>query len=303
MIFYNEYMSGGKNVDRLGFSLNNPQFIPQEYLDNKKFIVFRTCHSYGDWVIISAMPKLLKEKYPDCTVVVPSPKCLENYFSSSNWENKHDSPFNNVVEVFANNPYVDGMIDEIPKDFPIYHDHFRIYNPLNDEIPLIKQMLKFWRFKEEEMLDSSPDIYWSQEEINQGDKIIKKYMGKENYGFLYIDDTFYINNPNPIREPLELKRKLIQKEINKHNLKWFYFSGNNEFIYNSLNEKINIKDISMSLRVQNYIKSKSKILIGHQGGYGTDCMPRYTKCYVVPNAANHIKEHFSEKINYLKSYD
>ena len=40
--------------DTLGFSVSEPSFIPDEYLDNEKFLVMRTCHGLGDWVILSA---------------------------------------------------------------------------------------------------------------------------------------------------------------------------------------------------------------------------------------------------------
>ena len=53
-------------TQHVGFPINDPSYIPDEYLNNKKFIVFRTCHSIGDWGIISAFPRLLKQKYPDC---------------------------------------------------------------------------------------------------------------------------------------------------------------------------------------------------------------------------------------------
>ena len=102
MIQYNEYLKGVVNVDRLGFSTNNPDYIPENYLNEGTFIIFRTCHSYGDWVILSAMPRLLKQKYPDCTVIIPSPECISKFFSPEQWLNKHDNPFNNVIEIFKN---------------------------------------------------------------------------------------------------------------------------------------------------------------------------------------------------------
>ena len=55
-------------VDRLGFSIDNPSYIPDEYLEQENFIILRTCHWLGDWGIISAFPKKLKEKYPNCKV-------------------------------------------------------------------------------------------------------------------------------------------------------------------------------------------------------------------------------------------
>lgn len=298
MIQYNEYFQSTYEVSKLGYSSNNSYFIPKEYLEHKQFIIFRTCHSYGDWVILSAMPRLIKQKYPDCTVVIPSPNCISKYFNPNQWKNKHENPFNNVIEIFANNPYVDGMIDEIPIGIPVYHDHFRIYDNDNPNIPLIKQMLKFWRFEDYEMIDCQPELYWNSEEIKIGDSIIKKIFNSKEFGFLYIDDIFFQTNPEYCGKPLERKRQLLQQEILKHNIDWIYYTHDGIFHYNTNNKVVNIKDYNISLRIQNYIKSKAKLIIGHQGGFGTDVMARYTDCYVVP-IGNNINEHFGIGINYI----
>ena len=58
----------GIERDTLGFDVSDPSYIPDNYLDNQEFLVMRTCHGLGDWVIMSAMPRLLKEKYPNCKV-------------------------------------------------------------------------------------------------------------------------------------------------------------------------------------------------------------------------------------------
>jgi hypothetical protein len=298
MLQYDEYLQAFANVERLGFSLNEPKYIPIEYLENKTFIIFRTCHSYGDWVILSAMPRLLKQKYPDCTVIIPSPECIRKFFSPDNWMNKHENPFNNVIEIFKNNPWVDGMIDSIPYGYPIYHDHFRLYDENNPDVPLIQQMLKFWRFEEHEINDCEPELYWTPEEITQGDIIIKNLFSSDNFGFLYIDDSFFYSIGMEEFE-IQRRRDLIQKEIYNHDLPWLYFSASDNFRYHSKNKVIDIKQIQMTLRIQNYIKSKSKIIIGHQGGYGTDCMSRYTQCYVVPLTTNGLNEHIQMKTTYL----
>lgn len=301
MIFLNEYFQSIAEVSKLGFPNTSDIRIPNEYLDNQKFILFRTCHSYGDWVLISAIPRLLKQKYPNCIVVIPSPKCISNYFSPNNWHHKHENPFNNVIEIFKNNPYVDGMIDELPEGMPVYHDHFRIYDENNSSIPISRQMLKFWGFTDEEMEDCQPELYWDDEEITSGNSIIKKLFGSDEFGFLYIDDTFFYHI-NLDKDAINLKRSLIQREMNKYNLPWLYYSGNDAFIYNTNSMCINVKDLKISLRVQNYIKSKSKVVIGHQGGYGTDCMPRYTDCYVIPlcvGTGGAIAEHLVPRSNYI----
>jgi hypothetical protein len=307
MIRYNEYFQSIDEVKKLGFPDTSNVRIPLDYLENKQFILFRTCHSYGDWVILSSIPRLLKQKYPDCTVVIPSPECISKYFSPDTWLYRHDNPFNNVIEIFKNNPYVDGMIDYIPQGMPVYHDHFRIYNEDNIDIPLAQQILKFWRFEEHEMEDCQPELYWDDEEKKIGDETIKQIFNNEQFGFLYLDEIYFnkINSEKgyefieSVEEKIKNKRTLIQKEINKHDLTWLYYSGNDPFNYETNNKIINVKDLNISLRIQQYIKAKSTLIIGHQGGYGTDCMPRYTKCYVVPLFPGLIGEHIIFETTYL----
>ena len=53
----------------------------------------------------------------------------------------------------------------------IFHDHYRVYNKDNSDIPLLEQMLKFWQFEEDEYIDSKPEMYWSDEEKSLGDTI------------------------------------------------------------------------------------------------------------------------------------
>ena len=116
MIFYrtvdNELHNAGV-VENIGFPLNDASYIPDEYLAKENFVILRTCFGLGDWGIISAFPKKLKEKYPDCYVWIPSPKLLKGMFGhlQSNWSS-WDDPFQVGHTIFDNNPYVDGFIDE-----------------------------------------------------------------------------------------------------------------------------------------------------------------------------------------------
>ena len=304
MVFLDEYFRGKAEVNKLGFSSDNPQFIPPEYLDNKCFILFRTCHSFGDWVLISSVPRFLKQKYPDSTVCVPSPECISKLYSPDNWLNRSSNPFNNVIQIYENNPYVDGMIDELPQGMPIYHDHFRIYDPNDLNILIAEQMLKFWRFDPKEITDSAPEIYWTDEEKKIGDQIIGDTFGKESFGFLYIDDSFYIHQEEERIPRMNVKRQIIQSKINEFaNLPWMYYAGKDisETIYKTNTKSVDVRNLKVTPRVQNYMKSKSKVVIGHQGGYGTDCVSRYTTCYVVPLYAPAINEHFIRTTKYISS--
>ena len=65
-----------------------------------------------------------------------------------------------------------------------------IYDKDNTDIPLVEQMLKFWQFEESEYKDSQPEMYWSDEEKELGESIIKEYVGDNNFGSLLISDRF-----------------------------------------------------------------------------------------------------------------
>ena len=167
-----------EETDTLGFEKSDGLFIPDDYLNKKEFIIMRTAHGIGDWGIISAIPRLLKEKYPDCKVYVPSTKLLENLFIEhfDNW-NPWNSKFHNAENIFKNNPFVDEFIDKFTGE--VFHDHYRVYDKNNLDTPLIEQMLKFWQFEENEYEDSAPEMYWSDDEKKLGDDIIREYIGDE----------------------------------------------------------------------------------------------------------------------------
>ena len=96
-------------------------YIPDEYLENGEFVVMRTCHGIGDWCIISKLPRLLKQKYPNCKVYVPSQKMLKSVFGNmlDTWGYGVYDASNVSYDVFQNNPYVDEFIDSIEGE--IFH--------------------------------------------------------------------------------------------------------------------------------------------------------------------------------------
>ena len=120
-------------VEKLGFEKSEDLRIPDEYLEKQEFVVMRTCHAIGDWGIISAMPRLLNKKYPNCKVYIPSPALLKKMFGDyeKNWSS-WNNPFENVKRIFDDNPYVDGYKDEI--DGEVFHDHYRIYDDNNVDV-------------------------------------------------------------------------------------------------------------------------------------------------------------------------
>lgn len=251
--FNNQLFEVG-NVEHLGFDIKDPSYIPDEYLYRQNFIVLRTCFGIGDWGIISAMPRLLKQKYPDCKVYIPSKKLLDSLFGSikNNW-GSWDDPFENVQYVFKHNPYIDGEIDSVSGD--IFHDHFRIYDTNNPDIPVLEQMLNFWQFTEDEREDSSPEIYFSEEEKQIGDAIIKHHVGDSEYGCLLISNRYNYESDNVLIEQLK-----------NYDLPYFYWTKDPIEMtrFDFINKALNIRNIDT--RIQLYIKSKAKVNIGNQAG-------------------------------------
>ena len=265
------YSVGG--VEQLGFEKSDGLRIPDEYLDNQEFVVMRTAHGIGDWGIISAMPKLLKQKYPDCKVYIPSAKLLERLFGnqkSSNWSN----PFENVNNVFKNNPYIDGFKDYIVGE--IFHDHYRIYDKDKKSIPLIKQILKFWQFSEDEYINCTPELYFSDEEKQKGDKIINEYVGDKEFGSLLITDR-YESHGGKYDE--ETNKKILSEFLDKNKLPYFYYTykPKEEFPFN-FEGCLDMRN--MNVRMQLYIRSKSKLNIGTHCGM-LDCVVGSSKVYQV----------------------
>ncbi len=277
-----------QEVSKLGFEESEGLRIPDEYLDQQEFTIMRTCHGIGDWGILSAMPRLLKQKYPKCKVYLPSVELLKKLFGSliDNWSAWED-PFQNVEVVFKNNPYVDGFVDDIKGE--IFHDHYRIYDNNNSDIPLLEQMLKFWQFNEDEYSDSQPELYFSQDEITQGEKIINTFTSGD-YG------VFLVSN----RYNYEVDELIIEK-LKENNLPYFYWTKDplNQTKFDFINGVLNLRNID--LRIQLYIKSKAKINIGSQAGIN-HLVVRYSDVYEIqrqfPLAGNYVKGE-----NYLKDPD
>jgi len=268
------------DVLKIGFEESDGLRIPDDYLDKQEFVVMRTCHGFGDWAVISAMPRLLKQKYPDCKVYVPSVKFYEKLFENNqqNWSS-WDNPFENLRKIFDNNPYVDGYKDEIKDE--IFHDHYRIYNNLNVDVPLVEQMLKFWQFTEEEYKDSQPEIYWSDEEKELGDKIIKEYVGDKDFGCFLISDRYDFSNDN-----------LIIKKLEENPIPYFYYSSI-PLEQTSFNFIDKVKDMRhIDIRIQSYIRSKAKVNIGNQCGT-SQLVTRYSDVYDIkrqfPIAHNFVR--------------
>jgi len=254
-------------TEHLGFEKSEGLRIPDEYLDKQEFMVMRTAHGIGDWGIISAVPRLLKEKYPDCKVYVPTKKLLKKLYGQDH---------NNVHVVFDNNSFVDEFVDEI--DGEVFHDHYRIYDKDNTDIPLIKQMLEFWQFTEEEMSDSQPEMYWSDEEKKFGDAIIREAAQDSEFGCLLISERFGTQLGKHHQETYDKDVQNFMNILTEYQLPYFYYTSKpiSETSFQWVNKALDMKHID--LRIQLYIKSKAKVNVSNQCGTN-QIVTRYSKCY------------------------
>ena len=301
-VFDNKLYTVGE-VDRLGFEESEGLRIPDEYLEQKEFTVMRTAHGVGDWGIISAIPHLLKKKYPNCKVYVPSVKLLEKLFGQmkSNW-GTWDNPFNNVHYIFDNNPYVDGYKDYIIDE--IFHDHYRIYDKDKKDIPLTKQMLKFWQFEDSEYEDYYPELYFSDEERQIGNDIIDRSVGKDEFGGLLITNRFESSGGRYDEESNKMLMNVLLEKCG--DLPFFYWTYKKpEELPITFNKGFDMRHVST--RIQLYIRTKAKLNIGTHRGF-LDCVSRYSKVFqilrVFPLNQNIIEaEYYVNKENYKEQLE
>jgi hypothetical protein len=253
-------------TDTIGFNSTDASFIPDEYLAQQEFVVMRTAHGIGDWGIISAMPRLLKAKYPNCKVYIPSEKLLAKLFGSSH---------KNAYITFNNNPYIDGFIDNIAGD--IFHDQYRIYSKVTTDIPLLEQMLKFWQFNEDEYSDSQPEVYWTDDEVVLGDSFIKTHCDGD-YGCLLLSDRFGTKYGKHNQENYERDTKNMTEVLYENQVPYFYWSYKPliDTPFNFINKALDMRHID--IRIQLYIKSKAKLNLSNQCGTN-HMVVRYSTCY------------------------
>jgi len=275
-------------TNTMGFNLTDASYIPDDYLEQQEFVVMRTAHGIGDWGIISAMPRLLKQKYPNCKVYVPSEKLLKKLFGNSH---------KNAYVTFYNNPHVDDFIDSIDGD--IFHDQYRIYDNNNINTPLLEQMLKFWQFNEDEYKDSQPELYWTEEEIQLGNSIIETHTTGE-FGCLLVSDRFGTQRGKYDAESYQRDTRNITQVLQKNKLPYFYWSYKplRDTPFDFIDKALDLRHID--LRIQLYIKSKAKVNISNQCGTN-HLVVRYSDVYEAQRQYP-IKHNFIKDITYISDY-
>lgn|SRR5210317_7518 len=261
-------LSSAGEVDLVGFDKTNPMYIPDEYLEAGEFLVMRTCHGIGDWCIISGIPRILKSKYPNCKVYVPSSKMLKDIFGDmmQNWGYGLYDATKVTEDIFKNNPYVDEFVDYV--DGEVFHDHYRIFDSENSKIPLTTQMMKFWQFDDTELSDTTPDIYFSKEEEEFGKKLIGNL---KNYGYISVSSTY---GSTADTQPL------VDKVKEYGDIHWFYYGETpiEDTNLNFVKNYTSVKDMNLNIRQQMYLKTNADVNVGNESGmtlWGAKYSPTY----------------------------
>lgn len=280
--------------DRLGWSLNGEHYlIPDEALEEKKFLIYRTVHGVGDWGIITVMPRLLKEAYPDCKVYVPSISMLTTTWGHSDRHNGWLNPYEIPSLLFKNNPYVDGVVDVWSGE--VYHDHFRIVNDQDVNDPLVLQMLRFHGVNVDTNTDYLPELYFSEEEQSQYELIRKQLFGDSPYiTFSARRSIQELSTAWNSREKAEYMLSLVTELVKE-------YSELPALTYNSTGLDFNLNVVAnaegIPLRTLLYLISNASAAIGQQTGVYDTCS-RYTNVKVVPHS-NTLAENYLKSVNYL----
>lgn len=265
----NNQIVDSKEVSMVGYDINKEYYIaPQEYLDKQKFIIFRTALGIGDWVMVERIAYNLKNHYPNCKIYLPSPKMLKQIFGNyiHQWSSWGDAS-TTVELMFKNNPYIDGYVNDWYTE--IYHDHFRIYDSNNPKVTLCQQMCKFHGLDYTKIIDNIPKIYFTSEEIKEGNKELKNLPS--SFEFLHLSDRYTEKDSDILLNYIE------QLNLTNKDFITYYKGDIKNSKFKNLNIKNNITNIT-NPRIQFYIKSKSNNVIGVQTG-ATDIVSGLTQVH------------------------
>ena len=275
----NDQLINCHETSKLGFpsEQGSPLNIPKNY--DGPIVFTRCCFSIGDWGIISGLPYALKQLYPKSQILVPNAdwiyKVFKHLFDQGWGKTIWNEPWYNPEVILKGNPYIDGFFGVGQIEGEVITDHQRVYS--KDEEPLVEQMLRLFGATEQEILsiDSRPQLFFTEEEKELGDKIISSYIKGIKFGTILLSSSIP-SLPYPWNKNIE---KGILEELKQYsNLEFFYYCQG-DFSRTDFNfiKGINIEKLNIPLRVQLYIKTKAEINIGYQSGINDSVGTRHTK--------------------------
>ena len=252
--------------------------LPENY--DGWFPFMRMCYSLGDLGITSGIFEALKQKYPAIKIAWPSNAYIEKllgsqllgtwgYGGKTSWEG-------NIEAVMANNPHIDKIFNAGEFDI-VFTDHDRSYTSLvhdgdmvrSCDEPLAEQILRRFGFTDSDFktIDVKPKLYFTQEEVEEGEALIQKHVGNSQYGCLILASRFK-------KTPWEGEEYLFQHVEDYKGLPLFYYSENQlegtkwQELFPT---QINFAEVGLTLRQQMYIKHRALFNVGYQAGVTDAC--------------------------------
>jgi len=139
-------------------------------------------------------------------------------------------------------------------------------------------MLKFWQFSDDEMSDYEPEMYWSQEEKELGDNIIRENTDSKDFGCLLVSDRFGTQMGKHHQKSYDKDKKVMTEILQKNPFQYHYWTYRpiNETEFSFIDKGLNLRHID--LRIQLYIKSRAKVNISNQCGTN-HLIVRYSKSF------------------------
>tara|TARA_B100000902_G_scaffold398933_1_gene467569 strand:- start:1572 stop:2651 length:1080 start_codon:yes stop_codon:yes gene_type:complete len=263
--------------------------LPEEY--DGWFPFMPLCWSMGDWAVRSGIFKALKVKYPKIKIAVPKMPTIQKICSTDPFFNQEISmsytlgngdiinPGENMRNVLQYNPNIDHYFDA-GVFATIFTDHDRAYTEIKNingksysaEEPLAEQILKRFGFtdKDIETIDSTPQLYFHSDEIQEYDKIIDKYIGRDKqYGCL-----LFSSRVEKFNGRWEFDNLLYEDAERFKDLPVFYYSSfdldNTEWA-NFFPNRFDFNKLNLTIRQQLYIKCRAVFNLGYQAGITDAC--------------------------------
>lgn len=262
--------------------------LPDNY--NGWFPFIRMCYSLGDLGITSGIFEALKQKYPNIKIAWPSNEYIEHLLGTkilNTWSyNGKTSWTSNIRAVMANNPFID-KIFEIGEFDTIFSDHDRSYTSLiydgemirSCDEPLAEQILRRFGFTDEDIakIDTRPKLYFTPEEVEEGESIINKHVNTSDFGCLILSSRFK-------KTPWTGEQYLFKFMEEYKGLPLFYYSekpisGTTWETYFPNN--INFENLGLTVRQQMYIKYRALFNVGYQAGITDACSGGGTRSYTL----------------------
>lgn len=298
-------------VDYLGVSKDNLSKIKDVHLPEGYdgwFPFMSMCYTLGDLGIRSGIFEALKQKYPRIKIALPSKEYITNFFPPqelNNYGYKENKAIDNIDTIWGNNPHIDYYFNKGEFD-RIFTDHDRCYTFLihdgemvrSCDEPIAEQILRRWGFTDNDFknINTQPKLYFTPEEIDKGEEIIKNYMGLDSYGCL-----LFASRIPRYQGRWEYDHHLINETKEFHQKSIFYYS---DFDINQTEwgecfpNSLNFKSLKLSIREQLYIKYRAYFNISYQAGI-TDSVCGGNTISIVLCPYNSIRECCIRGVKYV----